>query len=514
MATRILVVDDSPTLRRVVSAILERHGYEVALASDGQDAFDVLSKGEVEPDLVLLDFVMPRMNGFQLCHALRSHSAALGALPIVLMSAKGDTIRDQFVRQTGALDAITKPFDAQALLAVVENALRRISATRARQSRLSDLDGEDVPTSTAGVPLSVPPESVSQDVETRRTHVARLVAERLALVAAETMTKRPGLRGAALVSDLEERLGNEAILEMVEAVRGFLGDSSRAILSGDLGTVPIGAVFQLLQTEALTGILVCRGAGVEIRATFRSGVLDLVQSSGTSDEFRLGRYFLEEGILTAAEIDEVLAGRTSDRPTARSVEASGSVPSLRSLTDATRPEESAPPTTLRGEERVLRALAAATQGPTPLGSVLLAAGKIDEAELRSALVKQSSELLYDVLRWTRGRFELRAEAPSALAVSAGLGLPVGALVMEGFRRVDEWRLIEGSLGNFDAVLARDARAEATLDVGALPDRERRVLELVDGVRSVRQLIQQSNMSSFDACRILAQLLEARVLTRR
>jgi CheY-like chemotaxis protein len=67
MATRILVVDDSPTIRTVVSTILERNGYEPMIASDGQDAYDALSSGEVKADLLLVDFAMPRMNGYQLC---------------------------------------------------------------------------------------------------------------------------------------------------------------------------------------------------------------------------------------------------------------------------------------------------------------------------------------------------------------------------------------------------------------------------------------------------------------
>ena len=142
MTSRILVVDDSPTIRRVVSAILERHGYEAALASDGEDALHALQSGEVKADLILLDFVMPRMNGYQFCRALRA-DVELSMTPVVLMSAKSDRIRDQFVQQTGAMDAITKPFDAQALVAVVENVLRRVNSGRASSTRLPDLDPDE-----------------------------------------------------------------------------------------------------------------------------------------------------------------------------------------------------------------------------------------------------------------------------------------------------------------------------------------------------------------------------------
>jgi CheY-like chemotaxis protein len=89
MPTRILVVDDSPTIRTVVSTILERHGYDPKVASDGQDAYDALASGEVKADLVLLDFVMPHMNGYQFCQAvlLRDHTA-FGTLEIASLPAK------------------------------------------------------------------------------------------------------------------------------------------------------------------------------------------------------------------------------------------------------------------------------------------------------------------------------------------------------------------------------------------------------------------------------------------
>ncbi len=80
---------------------------------------------------MLLDFVMPRMNGYQFCRELRAHPE-LKNLPVVLMSAKGDKIRGQFVQQTGATDAITKPFDARGLVAVVEAALKKQEEGRAR----------------------------------------------------------------------------------------------------------------------------------------------------------------------------------------------------------------------------------------------------------------------------------------------------------------------------------------------------------------------------------------------
>ena len=526
MTSRILVVDDSPTIRRVVSAILERHGYEAPVASDGMDAMEALQSGEVKADLVLLDFVMPRMNGYQFCRALRANPD-LAMTPVVLMSAKSDRIRDQFVQQTGAIDAITKPFDAQALVAVVENALRRLNSNRS-SARLPELD-EDEP---------VAPPSV--EFETRRTHVAQIVATKLAHIVTRTMADKPNATPGELAAALTEKLAKDALLEMVEAVRDLErgGEGGGHVLSGDLGVVPIGAILQLLQVENQTGNLVCRSGATEIVASFRKGMIDLVQSSGAGDEFRLGRFFVEEGILTPEQIDDVLArmraaelgdesaplsrvtvrnelavGHTSepvitlkspdttrDDPHARitmpGLAASIPAPSRRSFLPG-----SGPPTVSDPPRRLL-------------GASLLAFGKITESQLRNALTRQASELLYEVLRWPKGRFDFRAVPTSALVESAQLGLPVASVVMEGFRRVDEWRVLERTIGSFDAVLVRDEIALRSLDMGTLPSKEKAVLDGVTGDRTVRAIIAASHMSSFDACRTLVQFLEARVLRRR
>lgn len=576
MATRILVVDDSPTIRRVVSMILERHGYESAQATDGQDALDALLGGEVKADLVLVDFVMPRMNGFQFCRALREHTE-LAMTPVVLMSAKSDRIRDQFVQQTGAIDAISKPFDAQALVAVVENALRRIETGRVSSARLPELDDADVEEDLEDVaPAQAPVAPV--EIETKRTVVAQVLAARISEIAAEAAAARPGAPAKDLAVVVAERLSRGALAEMTEVFRelALTGEGAPA-LSGDLAAVPIGAVLQLLSVENQTGILVCRNAGLEVSATFRNGLIDLVQSTGASDEFRLGRYFVEEGILTPAEIDALMAPRKeaspdtvrwdagarptlpSDERRADLVSDEPSSPTL--IADASElaaslarsrapssdrtvavpsavPADALPPVferredvhtaeTPRTRDPVTLADARPISIPTtstgevptaplvrPLGTVLVEAGRVTKAQLEAALARQSSELLYDVLRWPKGHFELRKSPPSALAESAKLGLPVASVVMEGFRRVDEWRVLERTLGSFDAVLVREAAVIATLDLAELPPREKTVLDLVDGERTVRAIVSASHMSSFDACRILVQFLEARVLRRR
>jgi hypothetical protein len=139
---------------------------------------------------------------------------------------------------------------------------------------------------------------------------------------------------------------------------------------------------------------------------------------------------------------------------------------------------------------------------------------VTREQLRDGLARQSSELVYEVLRWPAGRFEFRLDSLPALAETAQLGLPVASVVMEGFRRVDEWRVVEAGLGSFESVLQADPVAIGVSDLERLTKDERRLLDMVDGKRNVRAIIEQSHMSSFDACKVLFQLLEARLVRRR
>ncbi len=87
------------------------------------------------------------------------------------------------------------------------------------------------------------------------------------------------------------------------------------------------------------------------------------------------------------------------------------------------------------------------------------------------------------------------------------------MVMEGFRRVDEWRLIEQTI-RFEEVLVRDEEAIGVLEDGQLTTHEQAVLKEIDGARSVREIIEGSHVSSFDICKAFYRLLKARLVRRK
>lgn len=108
----VMVVDDSPTVRKLVSLTLERRGYRVISAFDGVAAIKEL--GSCRPDLILLDINMPRLDGYRLCKLIKKHEATQ-AIPVVMLSGKDGMFDKLRGRLVGCSDYITKPFEADAL---------------------------------------------------------------------------------------------------------------------------------------------------------------------------------------------------------------------------------------------------------------------------------------------------------------------------------------------------------------------------------------------------------------
>jgi DNA-binding response OmpR family regulator len=128
---KILVVDDEPTLVATVKYNLEREGYQVVTAADGESGLSV-ARAE-RPDLILLDLMLPGLDGFEVCRILRREMTA----PILMLTAKTQEVDKVVGLELGADDYVTKPFSMRELLARVRALLRRAEAPAAEAKVLT-----------------------------------------------------------------------------------------------------------------------------------------------------------------------------------------------------------------------------------------------------------------------------------------------------------------------------------------------------------------------------------------
>ena len=130
MNNRILVVDDTPANIQMLASTLKEKGYQISVATNGRQALDVVDR--VKPDLILLDVMMPEMDGFETCRRLKA-SEQSSQIPIIFLTAKTETTDIVQGFELGAVDYVAKPFNSHELLARVNthltlDELRRVIA--------------------------------------------------------------------------------------------------------------------------------------------------------------------------------------------------------------------------------------------------------------------------------------------------------------------------------------------------------------------------------------------------
>ena len=133
MAPKILVVDDDPAISEMLTIVLESEGLKPIPVMDGNDAVPAFE--EHEPDLILLDLMLPGMNGVDICRAIRRESS----VPIVMLTAKTDTVDVVLGLESGADDYITKPFKPKELIARIRARLRRSDSSESEILEVADL---------------------------------------------------------------------------------------------------------------------------------------------------------------------------------------------------------------------------------------------------------------------------------------------------------------------------------------------------------------------------------------
>lgn len=153
MKSRVLVVDDDPALAEMLTIVLRGEGFETAVVSDGTRALPAVR--DTQPDVVLLDLMLPGMNGIDVCRAIRAESG----VPIVMLTAKSDTVDVVLGLESGADDYVVKPFKPKELVARIRARVRRNDAEPAEQLSIGEID-IDVPAhqvTREGRPIALTP---------------------------------------------------------------------------------------------------------------------------------------------------------------------------------------------------------------------------------------------------------------------------------------------------------------------------------------------------------------------
>lgn len=138
MAKKVLVVDDEKLIVKGIRFSLEQDGMEVECAYDGEEALRMA--GEKEYDLILLDIMLPKIDGFEVCQHIREFSS----VPIVMLTAKGDDMDKILGLEYGADDYITKPFNILEVKARIKAIMRRTSSSKPKAEKSSVIENGDI----------------------------------------------------------------------------------------------------------------------------------------------------------------------------------------------------------------------------------------------------------------------------------------------------------------------------------------------------------------------------------
>ena len=129
--TRVLIVDDDPNINQLIKLYLEKEGFETETATRGDDALNLFKKNP--PHIVLLDLMLPGMDGWQVCREIRK----ISTIPIIMLTAKDETFDKVLGLELGADDYMTKPFDPKELIARIKAVIRRTQSVVAPEREIA-----------------------------------------------------------------------------------------------------------------------------------------------------------------------------------------------------------------------------------------------------------------------------------------------------------------------------------------------------------------------------------------
>ena len=453
---RILVIDDSQTILALLQLILSQDGYQTITASDGREGLERARSHN--PDLILLDYVMPEIDGIQVLKALAAHEY-LNRIPVILLCSRGNDTAEKVKQAAEGAQFLPKPFTPEKIRSVVAMTLAHHKEEEAEREDSPFLSWDEALNNRGAAGLAGLPGEL-------RGAIAGAMAD--IMVNSYLECKTDSEARARMISSLEEALASEAladILDMTIEELGRMRKGEDVALNGELSLIKLSDIMYMLQSQHSFGVLSVFRGGQRVEIFFREGRVDWVQGTNMQEEFLLGRYFVDQGLISEHDLDLLLKSRT-------------------------------------GSKKLI-------------GNQILKLGYATEEELRKALKNRSIDLMFEVFRWREGHFNFRIlrEWPSQ-AEEASLALEIDELVMGGLRRIDEWDIIENEVNSLHIIPALNKNKNEYFQHEKLTNEENKILNLVDGRKNIQDIITESRMASFDVCKLLFRLISLQLVRKK
>ncbi len=427
---KILDIDDSPTVQRLIEMILASQGYEVILASDGEEG---IAKARSErPAVILVDFVMPKMNGFQVCKILKD-DPDFKDTPIILVTSKGDKVGSKFVDALGITDFFTKPFQPNELLAKIRDV---IDKRREAQT-----------------PPPPPPEPPRESRPAVLSPLSGMAPPRAGI---EAMVR--SMVEQVFDAFVKTKLPDIIRQELAKAQDGAV----TAGIQGNLASIRIVDVMKRLGLQCQTGRVVINRPGDAVEIYFKDGLVVFASENsngnGTSVEALLRK---------SCRIDE----------------------------DSLR--------------YVLRIAEMTSQ---PVDMVLFREKMIGHKAFAECLRQHTESAVYKAMAWKDGDFYF--EKTSAPVFAAPVQINVDDLLLEGARRADEWSLIQKKIPDFNMVFEPMIGNAEELTTRGMSDVDLKVFSLINGRRTIQEIIEMLFLSDFDVAKSMFILLSVNLIRRK
>lgn len=459
---QILVIEDNITLGLLLKEFLESKGNNVTIATTGKKGFEFIIKEP--PQLILLDYILPDIKGVEFCKKLKEHGYNM---PVIIISAiEKEKISTDLkgLNLENIVEVITKPFDFEVFYSTIEPYLAdskiNYTGTKTLFEQFEEELNLELGTITAPEIALNFKEEFCEETITKTTvpdyfnEAKEQIIDELSKIFSQIDIIIPKDKKREFI----RKISREDIINLGDTLFKVAPLNTTTGLKGDLNYVALAEVMQMLQLQSQTGELEITSRGRSVSIFFRNGLVDLVMAKKLGEEFLLGKFLIITGVLTKEQLEEAFLEIQSDNT------------------------------------------------KIPIGEKLVKHGFITYEQLTKALMEQSIELIYEVLRWKEGLYTFWKWSSHELARSARLGLPVSTLLLEGFRRVDEWLLIEEELPDINAKLKKTELVNIPERINNLSEQENYILTLInDDGNTIYDVIIKSKYSKFETCKILYRL---------